>query len=93
MSKGTWVWEIDDTPGWGGLVASLRNLDGVSWREAPIPRRLHRCRAQTVGREMFIVHERCACGALRSTHARPREEPVFRSGSWHGKNSRRRETS
>ena len=43
------------------------HLGGVSWYDAPRPRRFHRCTPQTRGslRDSIDVIERCACGALR----------------------------
>lgn len=39
---------------------------GVSWHEAPIPSRWHRCQVQTYGYlNWFELVERCACGAIR----------------------------
>ena len=57
----------------------MHHLDGVPWTDAPMPRRLHRCRPQTVGYvNYFTKYERCACGAVR------------RDGRfWHYKNGRR----
>lgn len=44
----------------------LWNLDGVSWHDAPIPKRWHRCSPQTYGVvNWFSIVERCACGAIR----------------------------
>lgn len=41
------------------------DLDGVSWHEAPIPPRRHRCWPQTAGViDYFTTVERCACGAI-----------------------------
>lgn len=45
---------------------SIENLDGVSWTDAPKPRRFHRHWAQTRGWiNWFSLVERCACGAIR----------------------------
>lgn len=56
------------------------HLNGIPWDQAPIPRRWHRCKAQTV-RHMGLmsVMDRCACGAYRDE-----------SGRWRLKNARRR---
>jgi hypothetical protein len=54
----------------------IEHVGGISWREAPIPRRWHRCWTQTSGHGV----RRCACGAL-SYDDLPR---------WIEKNSRRR---
>jgi len=37
--------------------------DGVNWFDAPLPRRWHRCRAQSRGNLGGHVY-RCACGAI-----------------------------
>ena len=57
-AAGTWVtaYEDDDT--------AVHHLDGVQWWEAPLPRRWHRCRAQTLGRTNGTPVRRCACGAM-----------------------------
>lgn len=41
----------------------VEHLDGVPWHEAPIPRRWHRCRAQTTAWDRGRRVLRCACGA------------------------------
>jgi hypothetical protein len=42
------------------------HLDGVAWPDAPLPARLHRCRAQTrAWQNWFTFVERCACGSIR----------------------------
>lgn len=41
------------------------HLDDLPWSQAPLPRRLHRCRVQTRGWDHFRLIERCACGAIR----------------------------
>lgn len=51
------------------------HVDGVPWHEAPRPRWLHRCRAQTTG--MGVA--RCACGAISGP-----------AGYWMERNSRRK---
>lgn len=56
----------------------MEDLDGVSWHEAPLPRRWHRCRAQTRGFIFNSYIERCACGAT-----------WLLDGRWIEKNSRR----
>ena len=57
-AAGTWItaYDSDDT--------AVEHLDGVPWSEVPLPRRWHRCRAQTRGRTGFILVRRCACGAI-----------------------------
>lgn len=59
---------------------------GISWHEAPIPGRWHRCRAQTQGSvDGAVWTERCACGATR------RSPGLLGSrGPWIERNSRRR---
>ena len=54
--------------------------DGVPYWKAPIPRRFHICRAQTVGKLGEEWVWRCACGAIRN--------PRFKG--WLGRNSRRK---
>lgn len=60
----------------------IEDLDGVSWREAPIPRRWHRCWAQTRGVIGGDFIMRCACGAIR--RGQWVERPL-----WIGRNVRR----
>jgi hypothetical protein len=43
----------------------MEHVGGVPWWAAPVPRRWHRCRAQTRGWRYFDEVERCACGAIR----------------------------
>lgn len=63
------------------------HLGGVPWFEAPIPRKLHRCKPQTRGYiNYFTLIERCACGAIRmddqdpwtdrNSAKRPRDVPA-----------------
>lgn len=59
---------------------TIHHLNGVSWIDAPVPRRWHFCRIQTWGMVGVTMYARCACGAVRS-------ELV---GHWTDKNSRRR---
>lgn len=60
---------------------SVEHRDGIDWFHAPIPRRLHRCTAWTVGWfNWFSKVERCACGAIRHDGR----------GHWAERNSRRR---
>ena len=71
-------------PGWIVQHASdnglyVENFEGVSWADAPIPRRWHHCTPQTRGRTSTGRSiQRCACGA------------VWISGAWIHKNARRR---
>lgn len=46
-------------------AVEFEHLDGVPWHAMPIPRRWHRCRAQTSGTYGPDRIERCACGAIR----------------------------
>lgn len=58
----------------------VRHRGGVWWHEAPLPRRWHRCRPQTVGWvNLFTWVERCACGAIKVDN-----------GVWHNKNQTRK---
>ena len=41
----------------------LEHLGGVSWADAPRPRRWHRCKPQTRGFFHGRMTYRCACGA------------------------------
>jgi len=64
---------------------NLQHRNGIPWDEAPLPRRIHRCRTQTTGtydrwHQMF---DWCACGAKRKLGS-------FGRGYWYGKNARRR---
>jgi hypothetical protein len=52
------------------MHVSYEHVEGVGWHEAPIPRRWHRCRAQTRGWYGFDQIERCACGAIRYNRRR-----------------------
>lgn len=56
------------------------SVGGVSWADAPIPSRFHRCYAHTTGWAGFDQVQRCACGAIRNTRFR----------GWLEKNSRRK---
>jgi len=49
------------------------------WYDAPLPRRLHRCRPASSGSVSAAFAERCACGAIRLNH-----------GPWDERNSRRK---
>jgi hypothetical protein len=59
----------------------LTHRGGVTWMDAPKPRRWHRCTPQTVGNFAGLGHvERCACGAIsedgehwQERNSRPRE--------------------
>jgi len=62
----------------------IEHLAGVPWFEAPIPRKRHRCRAQTRGLIGFEMVHRCACGAIQNHSRFP--------GSWLERNSSRKAT-
>jgi hypothetical protein len=66
---------------WQGQGEYLEHLNGVDWVDAPLPRRWHRCWAQTRGWFGLNIVERCACGAAK---------PGW-SNRWINKNERRRE--
>lgn len=61
-------------------VPGFHHVGGVWWHEAPLPRRWHRCRAQSTG---FISGagyiSRCACGAMSRD-----------GGPWFNRNERRK---
>lgn len=56
------------------------HLNGVSWRETKIPRRLHRCQPKTKAIIALDRVYRCRCGAIAF------DRPVH----WTERNSRRR---
>lgn len=81
---------IQPAPGDYGL--SVRNLDGVPWYDAPVPRRLHRCFAQTIGNESDLIGvvrtiERCACGSISIVDWRDLNRAVHMN-NWAQRNSR-----
>ena len=47
--------------------AGIKDRGGVSWHEAPLPPRWHRCSGSSVRRDALgmLNFERCACGASR----------------------------
>lgn len=58
MVDGTWVVAYDN-----GRMC-IEHLNGVPWHDAPLPKRQHRCKAQTRG---FVNSQwvfRCACGSI-----------------------------
>jgi hypothetical protein len=67
----TWVVD-EDARG----ITDAEHLDGIPWYDAPIPRRWHRCKAQTRGWYKLDYVERCACGA------------TYIMGGWVRKNER-----
>lgn len=68
------------------LVVKLTNehrtysVDMILWYEAPLPRRWHRCWAQTADASFSPSVRRCPCGGVSLDY-----------GRWVGRNSRRRE--
>lgn len=62
---------------------TIAHLGGVQWHACPLPKRRHRCWAQTwgVGENSRVSVMRCACGAVS----------FDRALSWEGKNQRRSE--
>lgn len=44
----------------------ITHVDGISWFDAPVPPRWHRCKVQTAG----LGAQRCACGAIRRSGLR-----------------------
>lgn len=42
----------------------IEHRDGISYEDAPLPRRWHRCSPWTTGRKPSGVIFRCACGAI-----------------------------
>lgn len=64
-----------------GVQTQNEHLDGVPYWEAPVPRRLHLCTAQTRGWcGYFTLVERCACGGTRRNG----------TGRWIERNSERK---
>jgi hypothetical protein len=62
------------------LENDYKHRHGVSWMDAPLPPKKHKCRAQTKGYvRMFDEIKRCACGA------------TWIQGGWTGVNERRRD--
>ena len=59
----------------------IYDLDGVSWSDAPLPPRIHKCSAQTRGRDGFRIVLRCPCGGINDTGGH---------GLWVFKNERRK---
>lgn len=60
-------------------MSLIIHRDEVPWTEAPLPPRIHKCFAQTVGAlDNGNVINRCACGAFR-----------YYPGPWDDVNSRR----
>lgn len=70
---GTRLRESDDAP--------FRHVDGVTYLDAPLPGRWHRCKPQTFLDWCGAVVSRCACGGYRNSKLGNR---------WRDKNSRRR---
>lgn len=62
--------------------ADIRHRDGISWINASVPRRLHRCWVQTegvLGGPLGDLYQRCPCGAVRRNN-----------GYWMDRNARRK---
>ena len=62
----------------------IEHRDGVPWHDAPVPRKWHRCSAQSwgwVGSYGLRYVERCACGAIRLHKKHPWDERNTRSRS------------
>ncbi len=76
-TKQDWVQYFQDG------IYFAENLGGVSWHDAPIPRRWHRCGAQSRALFSSGYVERCACGAIRANR--------FLGSCWLERNTRRRE--
>lgn len=71
---------------------AVRHLDGVPWHDAPVPRKLHRCFAQTIGDESDLLGivrtiERCACGSISIVDWRDLNRAVHMN-NWAQRNSR-----
>lgn len=63
----------------GLAIEDIEHVNGVAWHEAPLPRRLHRCKPQTTAWiNIFDQFDRCACGAAR-----------YNGRGWMGRNSSR----
>ena len=60
-------------------MAAMFKARPPDWYDAPLPRRLHRCRPASSGNVSATFVERCACGAIR-----------LNRGPWDERNSRRR---
>jgi len=71
----TWVRTYDNGTDY------IESLGGVDWGDGTIPRRWHRCRAQTRGQVQGGYTERCNCGASRPS----------KRGLWVGRNETRRD--
>lgn len=62
----------------------IEDWEGVSWHEAPVPGRLHKCSVQTKGWINYFTQVfRCACGAIGMAYGDRIE--------WSDRNSRRSE--
>ena len=61
----------DDAPPdplWTLQGHGIHHYQSVPWWDAPIPRRWHRCKAQSWSLLASGFWERCACGAARIDH-------------------------
>jgi hypothetical protein len=61
----TWVRTYDNGTDY------IESLNGISWGDGALPRRWHRCRAQTRGWMNLDYVERCNCGATRLSPSGP----------------------
>ena len=73
----TWITEYDSDD------TVVEHLAGVSWSKAPLPRRWHRCRAQTRGRTNSTPVRRCACGAIDLGLGWDRKNARRKDKGWH----------
>jgi hypothetical protein len=77
-------WTLDTSP--TVMALPVWNLDGVSWCDAPPPRRWHRHWAQTQALIDGVFVRRCPCGALSmrpgmwTQLGERRVRPWFRAG-------------
>lgn len=60
------------------LRTCIFHVNDIPWYKAPLPRRFHRCKAQSWGMLNWEHWDRCACGAFRRNYRR-----------WVNKNERR----
>lgn len=59
---------------------AVSHVDNVPWYDAPVPKRWHWCREQTLSIYDTNITFRCPCGAVRNGVG----------GRWRGKNYRRK---
>lgn len=75
------TWIKRQTP----FESNILDLNGVYWRDAPLPKRWHICKTQTQMTVGEYVYEWCACGAEKVSN----QEFGFHGG-WVDKNKRRK---